>query len=165
MVIDKKKWLCKDLLPFAAHINLLYHRLHVNQLLWELHYLPTERLAERCKQAITLSKFTSHYVSQNLWVVNNCLVNKQDKGNQTVKGEREKTKTEVGAGEKPMKKHCWQYTTKVFNKQTLSLIILFKFSFVQWFQYSVTFSKKLGHHVMHPCVARPNIVLHNSKEE
>lgn len=46
----------------------------------ELLYLPTECQAERSKQAITLSKFTSHYVSQHLGCMaeNNCLANKQD---------------------------------------------------------------------------------------
>lgn len=71
-----------NLLPLAAHINLLYSSAHCNRLLAELLYLPTECQAERSKQAITLSKFTSHYVSQHLdcMAENNCLANKQDGG-------------------------------------------------------------------------------------
>lgn len=43
------------------HINLQCCSLHLNWLLLQLHYLPTECQTERSKQAITLSKFTSRH--------------------------------------------------------------------------------------------------------
>lgn len=63
-----------------ARRNLLHHSAHVNGRFEVSRYLLTECQTERGKQAITLSKFASHYVPLHFapWATNKNLVNKHD---------------------------------------------------------------------------------------